>query len=308
MHKHDICCVGHLTLDKIVNPRETVYMPGGASYYFSHAVSNLNVDYILVAGLAETEMQAVEDLRADGIIVKTSFSPKSHYFENIYSEDQNERSQRVLATAEPFTLEAVEGIDARYFHIGALLADDFSAELVKQLSERGKISIDCQGYLREVRGTKVYPIDWSNKLQILQYVDVLKANEMEMKVLTGTTDVYKAAKLLSMWGVKEVLLTLGSMGSVIYDGSNFTMIPAYKASEVIDATGCGDTYMAGYLSQRSQGASMEDSAKFAAAMATIKIESFGPFKGYAQDVFEAMNTREQTIPTDDVIKNLKQLL
>lgn len=307
MHVHDVCCIGHLTLDKIVNPRETVYMSGGASFYFSHAVSKLDLDYILVAGLAESEIQAVEDLRADKITVKTVFSPKSHYFENIYSEDQNERTQCVLATAEPFTFDAMDGIDAKYYHVGALLAADFSVDFVKQLSQKGKISIDCQGYLREVRGTQVFPIDWVEKLQVLKYVDVLKANEMEMKVLTGTTDVYKAAKMLNEWGVKEVLLTLGSMGSVIYDGNTFTMIPAYKAEEVIDATGCGDTYMAGYLSKRSKGASMEESAKFAAAMATIKIESFGPFAGYAQDVEDAMNTRKQTIPDAEAIKYLKLL-
>lgn len=307
MHIHDICCIGHLTLDKIVNPRETVYMSGGASFYFSHAVSNLDVDYILVAGLAESEIQAVEDLRAEKIIVKTVFSPQSHYFENIYSEDQNERSQRVLATAQPFTFDAMDGIYAKYYHVGALLGDDFSVDFVKQLSERGKISIDCQGYLREVRGTQVFPVDWVDKLQVLKYVDVLKANEMEMHVLTGTKDVYKAAKMLNDWGVKEVLLTLGSMGSVIYDGTTFTMIPAYKATEVIDATGCGDTYMAGYLSKRSKGASMEESAKFAAAMATIKIESFGPFRGYEEDVVEAMNIRKQTIPRDEILKNLELL-
>ena len=30
----DICCIGHITLDKIVTPRKTTYMPGGTSYYF----------------------------------------------------------------------------------------------------------------------------------------------------------------------------------------------------------------------------------------------------------------------------------
>lgn len=33
---NDICCIGHITLDKIVTPRKTTYMPGGTSYYFSH--------------------------------------------------------------------------------------------------------------------------------------------------------------------------------------------------------------------------------------------------------------------------------
>lgn len=304
MHKYDICCVGHITLDKIVNPRETVYMSGGASFYMSHAVSNLKTDYILVAGLAESELHAVEDLRQKGVKVNVFPSRKSVYFENIYSDNQDERSQRVLAKADPFSIESMEGVSANYFHLGALLADDFSPEFVKALSQRGKVSMESQGYLREVRDKNVFAVDWPDKEEVLQYVDVLKANEMEMKVLTGTTDVYEAAIKLYSWGVKEVLLTLGSMGSVIYDGSAFTMIPAYQATEVIDATGCGDTYMAGYLYRRAQGATMEEAAKFAAAMATIKIESFGPFTGTEEDVLFAMQTREQRIPDAVAVKNL----
>ena len=29
---NDICCIGHITLDKIVTPKQTAYMPGGTSY------------------------------------------------------------------------------------------------------------------------------------------------------------------------------------------------------------------------------------------------------------------------------------
>ena len=29
----DICCIGHITKDKIITPRQTVYMAGGTSFY-----------------------------------------------------------------------------------------------------------------------------------------------------------------------------------------------------------------------------------------------------------------------------------
>ena len=35
---NDICCIGHITLDKIITPKQTIYMPGGTSYYFSHGI------------------------------------------------------------------------------------------------------------------------------------------------------------------------------------------------------------------------------------------------------------------------------
>ena len=72
-----------------------------------------------------------------------------------------------------------------------------------------------------------------------------------MEVLTGLSDPHEAARQLYEWGVKEVLVTLGSMGSLIFDGKDFYRIPAYKPKEVIDATGCGehipsDIYTTGY--------------------------------------------------------------
>ena len=38
----DICCIGHITLDKIITPRLETYMPGGTAYYFAHALAGLD--------------------------------------------------------------------------------------------------------------------------------------------------------------------------------------------------------------------------------------------------------------------------
>ena len=63
---NDICCIGHITLDKIVTPRKTTYMPGGTSYYFSHGISHLKdtKHYQLVTALAPSEFKAVEEFKA----------------------------------------------------------------------------------------------------------------------------------------------------------------------------------------------------------------------------------------------------
>ena len=294
----DICCIGHITLDKIVTPRKTTYMPGGTSYYFSHGISHLKdtKHYQLVTALAPSEFKAVEDIRAKGIRVTVIPSQRTVYFENTYGENQDNRSQRVLAKADPFTVEQLQNINAHIFHLGSLLADDFSLDVVKYLSEKGILAVDAQGYLREVRGERVYPIDWTDKLEALKYIDILKVNEHEMEVLTGLSDPHEAARRLHEWGVKEVLITLGSLGSVIYDGKTFHKIPAYKPREVVDATGCGDTYMTGYLYQRAKGASIDEAGRFAAAMSTIKIEASGPFSGSKEDVIHCMETAEQKFP------------
>lgn len=286
----DICCIGHITKDKIITPRQTVYMAGGTSFYFSYAFSHLpqNVSFQLVTKLGEGEMKSVEDMRQAGIDVQVYPSSHTVYFENKYGENQNDRTQRVLERADPFTVDEMREVNAGVYHLGSLLSDDFSTEVVRYLSTKGRISIDAQGYLREVRGEKVYPIDWAEKREILAHTDIIKVNEHEMEVITGLTDPRAAAKCLAEWGVKEVCVTLGSEGSIILAEGKFYDIPAYEPKEIVDATGCGDTYSAGYLWCRAQGMGFEESGKFAAAMCTLKLEHSGPFDGSIDDVRRVM--------------------
>ena len=284
---NDICCIGHITLDKIVTPKQTTYMPGGTSYYFSHGIKHLKDkdNYKLVTALAPSEYKAVEEMRSAGIQVEVLPSRKTVYFENVYGENQDNRTQRVLAKADPFTVEELKNEEARIFHLGSLLSDDFSLDVVKLLSGKGILAVDAQGYLREVRGEKVFPVDWKDKREALKYIDILKVNEHEAEVLTGYKDAKQAALQLAEWGVKEVLLTLGSLGSLIYAEGVFHQIPAYPPKEVVDATGCGDTYAMGYLYMRNKGASYKEAGCFAAAMSTIKLEKSGPFSGTEEQVW-----------------------
>ncbi len=284
----DICCIGHITLDKIVTPKKTTYMAGGTSYYFSHGMSRLKdyKHYKLVTALAESERQSAEEIRALGIEVKIIPSRKTVYFENIYEENQDNRKQKVLAKADPFTVENLQDVEANIFHLGTLLSDDFSLEVIRYLATKGTLSADAQGYLREVRDEQVFATDWKEKREALKYIDILKVNEKEMEVLTGYTNPKKAAIRLAQWGVKEVLITLGSLGSMIYAENKFYHIPAYPPHEVVDATGCGDTYMTGYLYMRNRGASYSEAGCFAAAMSTLKLEHSSPFNGTEEALFE----------------------
>jgi sugar/nucleoside kinase (ribokinase family) len=286
---YDICCVGHITSDKIVTSKTVMHMAGGTAFYFSHPLSNLDVSYLLVTALAESELPYVTALRDKGIEVRVQASAHTVYFENIYADDQDHRTQNVLQQADPFTLEALSAVNAKIFHLGPLLANDISTELIKTLAAKGRVSLDAQGYLRKVENKKVHAVDWPDKKEALQYVAILKADVAEMEVLTGYQEVSKGVKLLTEWGVKEVVITDGSKGSTIYNEGVFYNIPAYQPKNVVDATGCGDTYMAGYLYCRVKGAGLQEAGQFAAAMAGLKTASPGPFTGTKDDVLYFLN-------------------
>ncbi len=264
-------------------------MAGGTAFYFSYAVCNLDVKYLLMTALAEDDMQYVDRLRGKGIEIKVQPSKHTVFFENIYGDNPDVRTQNVLDKADPFAIEPLQNVDAQIFHLGPLLADDMSTDLIKALSKKGRVSLDAQGFLRKVENQKVLPVDWPDKIGALQYVDILKADEAEMSVLTGHQEVSKGARILADWGAKEVVITNGSKGSTIYSDDIFYNIPAYRPEVVVDATGCGDTYMGGYLYQRVKGKEIQESGEFAAAISSLKMESPGPFRGTEQDVIHRLS-------------------
>jgi len=292
----DICCIGHITHDKVVTPKKEVHMAGGTSFYFSNAIRTMDLSYGLVTALGQEEMRFALALREQGIDVQVLPSKHTVYFENIYSGNLDNRTQRVLQIADPFTVEQLAGVQANLFHLGPLLAHDMSLAVIQALAARGKVSLDVQGFLRKVENQKVQAIDWADKHAALRHIHILKANEHEMEALTKQTDPRTGARMLNEWGVQEVIITLGSKGSVIYSKGIFYDIPAYVPAAVTDATGCGDTYMAGYLYKRHHGADFQEAGEFAAAMASLKIESSGPFSGTIDDILALQQQAEKVMP------------
>ena len=288
---YDICCIGHITLDKVVTATTEKYMAGGTSFYFSNAIRRMPVNYYLLTAVGDPEKHFADDLLTKGIPLRVLPTRHTLHFENIYQANQDHRIQHVPQQADPFSISDLLKVDAKIYHLGPLLAGDIPEASIPLLAAKGNVSLDVQGYLRKVNDQNVYAVDWTLKKEILPYVSILKANETEMERLTGETDIKKGAKLLADMGVSEVVITLGSKGSVIFNNGVFYTIPAYLPLAVIDATGCGDTYMAGYLAKRVKEAPIQEAGEFGAAMATLKIQSSGPFTGTADDVLAVLEKK-----------------
>ncbi|MFY0654425.1 MAG: bifunctional hydroxymethylpyrimidine kinase/phosphomethylpyrimidine kinase [Cyclobacteriaceae bacterium] len=286
-----ICVVGHITQDRIINSNETRNQPGGTAYYFCKALKDFDANCSLVTAVSRSLMPVVSELRQEGIQVTALPSDDSTFFENKYRLNQDHREQKILAVASSFTRDNFPEVESHYFHLGPLLKHDIDPVLMKHLATKGKISLDTQGLLRHFKGERIIPSNWEDRNEILPMVEILKANEQEAATLTGYTNVKEAAQSLFDHGVKEVIITLGSQGSLIYNGHEYFQVPAFIPKAVVDATGCGDTYMAGYLIRRAEGDSIQEAGQFGAAMATLKIEDFGPFSGSTQSVVNVIKTR-----------------
>ena len=101
-------------------------------------------------------------------------------------------------------------------------------------------------------------VDWEEKEKGLTHVDILKTDETEARTLSGENNIERVAEKLSTYGIDEVIITRGTHGSLIYSKGEFYDIPAFPARKILDATGCGDTYIAAYIYKRLQSSDINE--------------------------------------------------
>ncbi len=80
------------------------------------------------------------------------------------------------------------------------------------------------------------------------HVDLLKVNEVELALLAGSEDLDAASKALLEQGPDLCVVTLGPEGSYFQVAGGGEHVPAFKV-QTVDATGCGDAFVAGLLCQ-----------------------------------------------------------
>ena len=115
--------------------------------------------------------------------------------------------------------------------------------------------------------------------ELLKNLYLITPNRSEASRLTGINvkDVHsaqQAAQVLYDMGVKNVIITLGSDGSLVYDGAMFMRIEATKV-EAVDTTAAGDTYNGVLASALSEGRSVIDSANEASVASAISVTRMG---------------------------------
>jgi sugar/nucleoside kinase (ribokinase family) len=125
---------------------------------------------------------------------------------------------------------------------------------------------------------------------VLGLVDQLLPNDEQVLGLTGAADVVAAAQQLREAGAGLVAVTCGGEGAVVVDADGVTRVPAFGV-DVVDTTGCGDAFSAGFVVGRSLGRTPEQAAVLGSACAALVAQGLGSDHGAfdlaAADAFAA---------------------
>ena len=193
---------------------------------------------------------------------------------------------------------------SRILHVGSLsLTDEISrnAEFIalKAAKNNGTIISYDPNYRASLWDSQEEACKWMRS--ILEYADIVKVSEEEIELLTGYTDVRKAAESITEYGAKIVLITLGEKGSFVYLQDQQEAYVSGYSSKVVDTTGAGDSFMGGFLykicesGKRIEEYSLQEMiecVRFGNAMASLCVEREGaiPAMPVMEEVIKRINS------------------
>jgi sugar/nucleoside kinase (ribokinase family) len=119
-------------------------------------------------------------------------------------------------------------------------------------------------------------VDWI--APAFEHLDYLLPNDEQVLALSGEDDLEAGARALLGRGVGCVAATAGADGAVVVSAQGSERVPAFPV-EVVDTTGCGDAFSAGFLRGRSLDRSLRDSAVLGCAAAGLVAEGLGSDHG-----------------------------
>jgi hypothetical protein len=153
---------------------------------------------------------------------------------------------------------------------------EINAEFVEWICDSTEAMVYLDPQLRTITssGRLEFIHDFSLTEKTQSYLDVIIPNRLESKLITGESDPFLAAELLVEWASETCVITLGEKGSLVYDGTDFSSIPSYQ-TRIIDSEGAGAVYLAAFASKSIAGSSSIESAIYASAVASLKVESHG---------------------------------
>ena len=112
----------------------------------------------------------------------------------------------------------------------------------------------------------------------LPHTDYLLPNDEQVLGFTGASSLVEGCQALVSAGAGCVAATAGSRGAVVVTASEVIEVPAFQI-DVVDTTGCGDAFSAGFLRGLSLGRSLRDSAVLGCATAAQVAQGLGTDAG-----------------------------
>jgi sugar/nucleoside kinase (ribokinase family) len=272
-----ILVVGTVAFDSIETPfgaAERVL--GGSASYFALAASYF-APVRIVGVIGQDFPQEYLDLftqrRIDLEGLKREHGETFHwrgkYHEDINIRDTLELHLNVLSNFVPQLPERYR--DADYVFLGNI-DPAMQIEVLNQIRRMRLVVCDTMDHwIRE---------SLAKLRAVLQRIEMLVVNDSEARLLSGQSNIVRAARAILKMGPEVVLIKRGEYGVLQFSDSSIFATPAYPLEEVFDPTGAGDSFAGGFLGQLARSGDhsqrgIRRAIAYGSVVASFTVEDFG---------------------------------
>lgn len=299
----NICVIGSLNMDLVVNvdtmpkPGQTIIgsnfkeVPGGKGANQAVAMARLNGNVSMIGkggedGFGQTLINSLKNDKVDTTYIQTS---KGATGVALITVDKNAQNSIVVSPGANFEVKE-DDIDN---NIEAIKNSDIVVLQLETPLNTIKYALNKAKELNKYTILNPAP---AVKLddEIIKNVDLLTPNETELEIISGVSieteeDIQKAAQIMIEKGVKELIVTLGSKGSLYINKEKSMFKKAYKV-EAVDTTAAGDSYTGALAVALSQDKNIEDAMDFASKVGALSVLKEGA---------------QSSLPTLEYVKNFR---
>ena len=280
VYKMSIIVLGTVALDTVKTPfGKRKELLGGSAAHFSMAArffSKVHLVAIVGRDLPQKHIAFLvsKRLNLSSLIIEEG---RTFRWEGEYKADLNSAltlntELGVLSVFKPQILEAQRKIENIFL---ANVDPNIQEYLLRKMLSPKLVGLDSMNYWIHTQPKEL--------IKLLKHIDIYVANDQEARDLSGENNLIKAARRLSSFGPKMVLIKKGEHGVMFYSARFIFSLPAYPVEQVIDPTGAGDTFAGGfmgYLAQRGKinALTIKKALAYGTVAASFNVEDFGLFR------------------------------
>lgn len=274
---NSILVVGSVALDSVKTIEgESREALGGSAVFFSLSARFFSpVSVVGVVGedfpKHHRDMLSSRDIDLSGL---KEVSGKTFRWEGKYGKDLSSAKTlatylNVFETFRPVLSEAQKKASVVFL---ANIDPELQFEVLSQMKSPSFVACDTMNYWIASKKPALK--------ELLSRVNLFFVNEEEAKKLSGETNVFRAAAVISGWGPSTVVIKKGEHGAIMKVGSQVFAFPAYPLEVVKDPTGAGDSFAGAFMGYLASSGDFNDvdtlkrAMLYGTIMASFNVEDF----------------------------------
>lgn len=270
--------VGSIALDTVTTPnggeREGL---GGSATYFSASSGILCRPQVIAVLGEDFDRSRLDFLEQRGVDLSQVYvrKGKTFHWQGTYGEELGEATTlctdlNVFADFAPRLSESQKNCD--FLFLGNILPQ-LQLEVVEQ-AHAHFVAADTMNLWINTENETLR--------KVLAKINLLVLNETEARLLSGENSIVASAREIQKMGPQTVVIKRGAYGAFMLHDDKIFMCPAYPTQNVVDPTGCGDTFAGGLLGTLARHGAVNDETLREGIVVGTALASF-TIEGYSLD-------------------------